>query len=279
MPNHVTNILTIAGVSEEEIRRIKSEISTVDEDGNVSHIDFNNICPIPEELKDTRSPAHIISEEEYLEQEKKNATLSSHFGFGKGITQKMHDELIEKYGYADWYGWQLSNWGTKWNAYSQSIGEDGEITFQTAWSTPEELIGKLSSLYPDAIFEVQYADEDFGYNVGVYSYKGGILLSEDIKDGGSTEAYILAATILDHWDRIIDELIEYEDYEFSEEQIENRLRALYEHKMISVNIPVHFLEMMKEYSIDEENYEMTAEISRMIEDSKLIDSEKSEEVE
>ena len=47
MPNHITNILRIEA-SEELTAQIKSEISSVDEDGKTRHIDFNKILPMPE---------------------------------------------------------------------------------------------------------------------------------------------------------------------------------------------------------------------------------------
>jgi hypothetical protein len=40
----------------------------------------------------------------------------------------------------DWYGWNTSNWGTKWDAsvYDHHMEEDGRlyISFDTAWGPP-----------------------------------------------------------------------------------------------------------------------------------------------
>lgn len=58
------------------------------------------------------------------------------------LTESEVNSLTEKYGSADWYGWQSDNWGTKWGAYSTKVhemGGDGSpvmIEFQSAWGPP-----------------------------------------------------------------------------------------------------------------------------------------------
>ena len=64
MPNHVLNKLTIQG-PEDLVAKIRSEISSINEDGEQMLIDFNKIAPLPEELKGTRSPVMIISQKDY----------------------------------------------------------------------------------------------------------------------------------------------------------------------------------------------------------------------
>ena len=53
-----------------------------------------------------------------------------------------------------WYSWRLANWGTKWDCYEVDIDEcdlpNGfEVTFDTAWSPPEEICQALREQYPD----------------------------------------------------------------------------------------------------------------------------------
>jgi hypothetical protein len=162
MPNHVINILTIEASNKQEI------INAIRGEEFDQYIDFNKIIPMPEELKETTSPVRIVSESESKK--------------GKGITQEMHDELIEKYGHADWYSWSNANWGTKWNAYDQSSDDDGEIIFQTAWNTPLFVMKKLSEQFPNARFNVRYADEDLGYNCGDYTLIGGEISGCELSD-------------------------------------------------------------------------------------------------
>ena len=162
MPNHVVNILTISG-SEELVAKIKSEISSIDDEGSKRHIDFHLVAPLPEELKGTTSPARIISQKEYDKQEARIAAddLEDHekrFGVSRGITQEMSDRFKMKYGYDNWYDWQRNAWGTKWNAYDQESRDNGDIKFETAWATPARLIQILSVKYPDATFKVCFAD-------------------------------------------------------------------------------------------------------------------------
>lgn len=101
---------------------------------------------------------------------------------------------IDKYGHATWYKWAIANWGTKWNAYDTVELNDG-VQFDTAWSTPYPIILELSNQYPDATFELTFADEDIGNNCGRYTLKN----KEDVEyyfpPSGSDEAYELAIDI------------------------------------------------------------------------------------
>lgn len=84
----------------------------------------------------------------------------------------MASTIERMYGSYDWYNWNCENWGTKWNAYNTAITENSpfltEIEFDTAWSTPDPIIKALSVKYPNCVFEVIYADEDWGSNSGNY---------------------------------------------------------------------------------------------------------------
>ena len=72
-----------------------------------------------------------------------------------------------------WYDWCVENWGTKWDVSETFEDENGYICFDTAWSTPIELICKLSERYTDLTFEISFADEDLGSNCGLYLFKNG----------------------------------------------------------------------------------------------------------
>ena len=66
----------------------------------------------------------------------------------------------------DWYGWRVSNWGTKWNSFNLTFLDDDTIRFNTAWNCPEPVIRKLSELYPYVEIEHWWADENYGFNSG-----------------------------------------------------------------------------------------------------------------
>jgi len=200
MPNWVTNNVRIIA-DETLLAKIREEVKGEPYDnGEDREFDFNQIAPIPTELKGTTSPTRIISQEDY---DKEKARIDRGeltegekiFGVSMGITQEMHDDFINRFGFADWYGWQTNNWGTKWNASSVQWIDDDFVMFNTAWSTPFDLLVKLSEKYPEAKFEIEYADEDFGYNVGTYTLQNGEEVETNVPKGGSREALELAIKV------------------------------------------------------------------------------------
>ena len=53
-----------------------------------------------------------------------------------------------------WYNWRVQNWGTKWDCYSLEIDDTDmphgfEVTFETAWSPPEEVCYAIKDQYDD----------------------------------------------------------------------------------------------------------------------------------
>jgi len=80
---------------------------------------------------------------------------------------------IRKYGYKDWYKWNISNWGTKWDACGENasiddMGDSIEIQFDTAWAPPIQWIEKVELLFPDLEFELHYEEPGMCFK-GVYS--------------------------------------------------------------------------------------------------------------
>ncbi|MDR0530884.1 MAG: hypothetical protein LBG83_02320 [Oscillospiraceae bacterium] len=102
----------------------------------------------------------------------------------------------------DWYEAHQRDWATKWGAF----GFDGDmppyepgsdtLQFLTAWSRPAPVLQRLSELYPDVGFYHQWADEDVGHNVGEAWYRDGRCLDAFEPQGGSREAYEMAAEII-----------------------------------------------------------------------------------
>lgn len=61
------------------------------------------------------------------------------------------DQLIGKYGYADWYSFAVNEWGTKWDfGHPDGINnvEENEIVlyFDSAWAPPIRLMEQLEEL-------------------------------------------------------------------------------------------------------------------------------------
>lgn len=218
MPNWVKNIVSLDG-SDEAIEKVFETIKGTEE-SEKEFIDFNNIIPMPDALKGTRSPAEVISEEEYKRREAEGK-LKPDWG-GLPLTQAMSDDLIAKHGTNNWYDWATMNWNTKWNA-SDQYRNGNTVTFNTAWSHPYRIIEKLSMMFPDIKFSIQYADEDIGSNCGEYTIQNGECLELSVFQDVSPESIEFAMDIQFGDDRsYITDCVRDIDDEFSVEECANR---------------------------------------------------------
>ena len=80
---------------------------------------------------------------------------------------------IMQYRADTWYDWCIENWGTKWNACNTYVISDNDVEFDTAWSCPVNIFIELSKQFSDVEIEVEYADEDIGYNCGRFVFSNG----------------------------------------------------------------------------------------------------------
>ena len=162
MPNHVKNILTTNP-------DVIAAMMTTFEDGSTG-VDFAKVVPTPK-------------------------------GYISGGCSHQHPLFFstDDPDWKCWYSWNRQFWGTKWNGYSAEVTElsDGKavLTFETAWSHPAPVIEELSRKFPRTRITVQYADEDFGSNLGTYVIQGGARLVENFPAPGSEEANEMAAQI------------------------------------------------------------------------------------
>ena len=154
MPNWCQNEVTVQA---EDRGKAEAFVDFVRE-GN-SYFSFNKIIPMPKELKGTRSPATIVTQEEY-----DSWVDDTNLGVGKPITQEMSDRFKKEYGYDNWYDWTNANWGTKWDTDCPEvhIGDFGEVrySFDTAWSPPEPIYKHLTKLFPKLNISWFYKEED-----------------------------------------------------------------------------------------------------------------------
>lgn len=285
MPNHISNILTIEGDAK-RVAQIKGEIISVDEGGNIRHIDFNKIVPMPESLNITSgsSTSNGLAILKYRagDPSEINQIMGYQWATEFATPEDLIDHMLEKgsanleeaqraldnerlYGHRDWYSWSNANWGTKWNAYDTNENEDDGIYFQTAWSNPYLVMEALSRKYPDVVFHVRFADEDFGHNVGEYSLKNGEVVSQNIPEGGSEEAYEMAADITGYesylTDRVYD--IEAESVEELEDYEKTYIKAVY-NKGVIEDFPRVVIDYMLELAVADENYEVASKLRDMI---------------
>ena len=236
MPNHITSRLTATG-SPVAVKAFWEAISgDVDEDNAPILIDFNKIIPMPESL-DIESGSRTRKGLELFQAFMVESMAVSFTSLNNARSEaenaksvldlvdkyvKMADndpeifELgkqaymnIEQYGVPTWYDWCYREWGTKWNAYGHERIDDNTIEFQTAWGGVPELMEKMSAQHPGIEFDYMYADEDWGYNVGKYSFLNGECTHEFVPEGGTPEAKAIATDLVGDWETEDEE--EWED--------------------------------------------------------------------
>lgn len=121
---------------------------------------------------------------------------------------------LRRYGFPDWYGWRVANWGTKWNAGDAVVVTDGGgqalFNFETAWSTPLPIIKKLAKDFPTLSFGLLYADEDYGNGAG-YAFLKGTLKKQVAFEDGSEEAWGAATEVWELDEETVEELQGGED--------------------------------------------------------------------
>ena len=119
MPNWTSNNVLFVG-KEKQLKTLQTMLKSNDND-----FDFNNIIPMPEELKDTVSGSESAKPEWQKEQSK---------------------QLKAKFGADNWYDWACDNWGTKWNSVDTEVEQrDGTLIyrFNTAWDAPRRIALQL----------------------------------------------------------------------------------------------------------------------------------------
>lgn len=200
MPNHVQNRITFSGTMK-DVERVFDFLK-----GEDTVIDFNKIIPMPEELDiesnsdGTNGMNYLL----YLHNKVANAHFEEYYERVESFPEDRKNKCIElgkaylsnisKYGHATWYEWCRANWGTKWNAY-ETYREGDALYFQTAWSAVPDIVSKIAEMFPEVGLEYEWADEDFGYNVGRgYSENGEFYYNSCISN--SDEAWEL---VFDLW--------------------------------------------------------------------------------
>jgi hypothetical protein len=150
MPNWCSNTLTITTETSKQFTKLIQGITNDSE----QPFDFNRIVPTPQELLDCDSP-----------------------------NKKNPQEMIDKYGYSDWYDFRVAKWGTKWNACDVEMRLEDEtevsISFNTAWSPPLEVIEAIANKYPFADITLSYYEEGMGIQGEIKVSKGKLVSQEE----------------------------------------------------------------------------------------------------
>lgn len=164
MANIVGNDLRVVG-SKAELQKLLKDIK--DHVQYDEEFDFNFIVQMPPHQPDVSKPN----------------------SFWRG---DIGNEEYEKYGTNNERDWALDNWGSKWGAYSSSLGSisthkfppEVSIFFNTAYTAAEDVIQLMSEKYPTLTIFYSYTTED--YSGAKMKFLGGEWLdeqySEDIRN-------------------------------------------------------------------------------------------------
>ena len=156
MPNWCNNGITLRHADPAMIDRvIKGKESLLME-----------FMPTPQELLDTTAGSFGDSEKQRLLEEQEQANL-------------------KKYGFKNWYDWNIANWGTKWDFSLDNLDRPDPNTvtaaFDSAWAPPIDAYVKLLALgfeieamyyEPGMCFVGKFEGDEHGYNDDYIEYSG-----------------------------------------------------------------------------------------------------------
>lgn len=158
MPNWVMNELICSFKEQEQFESFKNKI-------NLEGL-FNSFIPMPEILDGTLSPH--IAPGDFINGVNKSkgtnfltleeiTTCDDNWDSERAKQVIKNIKAFESTGFHDWYSWSLDNWGVKWDAVRPTVKFDLlTITFyfDSPWGCPEQFVRTLSTLYPEATFEM-----------------------------------------------------------------------------------------------------------------------------
>tara|TARA_R100000278_G_scaffold117161_2_gene96951 strand:- start:59 stop:649 length:591 start_codon:yes stop_codon:yes gene_type:complete len=159
MPNWCTQTIECFTEDDERVS-VKPVLDSLR--GEDNKYSFNNIIPMPEELKNSKADF------------------------------KVNQAMVDKYGFSNWYDWSCAKWGTKWDV--AEISKHGKkrggpfknqpmkMSCQTAWQPACPVWRKISELNPTIKIHLQYVDECIGNGYGEDIYLNGELISERFSD-------------------------------------------------------------------------------------------------
>lgn len=151
MPNWCENTLNVSG-PDKEVQKFKLQAKDDSED-NKTALSLNKLFPMPEELRNTTSPS-----------------------------KEPNKELIQKFGFDNWYDWSNHNWGTKWDVTAELCIDKPsslEYYFDSAWAPPIAAFERISKLFPNLQFELHYKEPGMCFQ-GTYTVQNGE--GEDVEE-------------------------------------------------------------------------------------------------
>jgi len=139
MPNHCSNTVTVTG-PRLLVNRFLEKAA-----GDKEPLEFNNLFPCPQELRDAQAT------------------------FGDDSPEAK--ARVKKYGYANWYDWCVDNWSTKWGAYDMEdqwhqyrgskngrVHQIASLNYTTAWASATNFWRTVSKSFPKLTFTHTYSE-------------------------------------------------------------------------------------------------------------------------
>jgi len=149
LPNHCSNSLTVEGPGAEDF------FAAVHAQADENFI--YQFIPIPKEIEELHRGATTI------DGERVEVWRTGADGLPVRVEATEIQVLTDLHGTADWYDWCIHNHGTKWGAYDVAHESGSRILFDSAWSPPEPAIRTISKMFPDATFELAFAEGGSGF--------------------------------------------------------------------------------------------------------------------
>lgn len=174
MPNWCQNTIMFKG-EPEYISRLLETVK-----GDDTELSLAKIIAVPEELRNTRSP---------------------------NGDDKERARMIELYGAADWYDFQVKNWGTKWDIEARIIYDNSanalgyqshtvpemrvvKMEFDSAWAPPTDAIKMLSKQFPKV--KIHHCFDESGSDFSGYQMysDGECIQSEDWSSWSNARCFL-----------------------------------------------------------------------------------------
>jgi hypothetical protein len=132
------------------------------------------------------------------------------------------EQLRLKYGASDWYDWNVSNWGCKWNCSAQNVERYDEntisFTFDSPWAPPGTLYRRIADgEFGEYDVTADYLEEGMGF-VGRFS--DGFDDYYEYTDLESLDE--IPDEIVDQWN-LREQLEDQAEWDFNEEEIEGEV--------------------------------------------------------
>jgi len=171
MPNWCYNSITIQGPKEDLDKFIQAVTLPKSSDLGTEY-DLTLPYPTPKELAETPSVF-------YSDPDKQSEQA------------KIEQANLDKYGYKNWYDWNIAHWGTKWPPRVEEFDLDDaqhdglwsiHALYETAWCPPTKLIQKLSELFPTLVFHTSFDEESQAF-VGCEIFSKGQEFSAGFEPG------------------------------------------------------------------------------------------------